>query len=789
MSILNPQFQALIYGDRSAFAFIPESNTNIDITPIAVTAFLSNAAEKGYTFTNADILFNLSPDGFIQFKEEFTTLINSFQKEGMILRKSFGESTELTPYTDEDWRAILAQYSITYGWADFYKSRFSQDPVAVLGAYVGSMPKHIVELSTNTKEVTIWRSTQIRNFIRNILESKSVLRTQQIQVLKTCNTAALANIAGDSHITIKETLASVANLLIHTTLTKPILKSSTDVLRFITTNYVAEPIEGQITKVALKTAKMKIPTSVRKFLLTNLELLARDRGEKYLTEDMFQYSAFWKRIDKYLRFTKVRIMRKRYPMYTDAIDLLYEDDRSWTFNGRYSAAKESLDYASAIVIAAEKPGFLLRNLLEFMRMKTGTPMPVKEKIGATRVLRNPMTEALGENTFKDPNTKVVKTNAFAFIQSDQFKQILRDKGNPKLLFQMFEMLNDAAIYLPTTTRMIQGIEVHYSTPLPGVDKQLGKYVLRQIVAGLTSKLNPRNENLGKVYFPNLGYKIQYSGRKSTELSLSGSFLPPGTELSIADLYNESDKLQPILRLGIMWRGKGQHTSVDLDHSVLADNHAVFYGSPQYKGRKTGNICITSSGDITTSSKQKFSVELVDIDILECFNNNIEEIIQSVVVYSGRTNIGDYEAYFFFSVIDASERLVGNRVTMSLDKADYAIQIDPENKTCTGAQLGVRINVKKGIIEVLNIPIDTTGRGSSVITNKNRFQDALDSFVDDRMPLTTALEIAVSPTQRVHTPEEADTIISTESRDELGITDEVTLLHPGRDMETIQTMLF
>ena len=108
---------------------------------------------------------------------------------------------------------------------------------------------------------------------------------------------------------------------------------------------------------------------------------------------------------------------------------------------------------------------------------------------------------------------------------------------------------------------------------------------------------------------------------------------------------------------------------------------------------------------------------------------------------------------------------------------------------SGAQLGVRINVKKGIIKVLNIPVATTGQGSSVITDKSRFQDALNSFVDDRMPLTTALEIAVSPTQRVHTPEEADTIISTENRDELGITDEVTLLHPGRDMETIQTMLF
>jgi len=42
---------------------------------------------------------------------------------------------------------------------------------------------------------------------------------------------------------------------------------------------------------------------------------------------------------------------------------------------------------------------------------------------------------------------------------------------------------------------------------------------------------------------------------------------------------------------------------------------------------------------------------------------------------------------------------------------------------------------------------------------------------------------------VRTPEEADTIIAIESRDELGISDEVTLLHPGRDMEKIQTMLF
>ena len=793
MATLTPVFQSLVMGDRSAFPFAPYSGPAMDSTAPTpkVAAFMANLLQSGYAFTNADFLFALSADDLDEFEAQFTAAATSFVKEGFIFRKTFGESEQLTDYTEEEWLAILAQYSITYGWADEYEAQFFNiSPVKVLDDYLGSVPTEAIDVSKHgTKLLTILFEGDVRNMIDDILESKSVLRRHQIRIVQEAPSEYVATSLTQTRVPIKETLVWAANLVIDQVMLRPILQSSTDILRFVVTNYVEEPIVGQLSKQALRPMKMHIPTRVRKFLLNNLELLGEAKGAKYLTEDMFLYSDFWKRLAKYLQFAKMSTTHRRYPEYGKAIDLLYEDDRSWTFNGRYSAAKTELDYSEAFIVAAERPGFLLRNLLEFMRMKKGTIIPRKVTASTLQVRRNPMQEMLSTSPDKHISNNVIKYDAFALIQSDTFGDVLAENANPKLLWQTLELLQDESIYLPYTSRTVQGVEVQYDGPMPGVDLQLGKHVRLTIKRLLREKLQARNSKLGKVYLDeNLErFKLQYSGRGDTGINMSGQALVSGTELSISGLLGNSVAANPIIRLGVMWRSKeGGPRSVDLDHSLsVGARDVVYYGRPTMYDKK-GDVCITSSGDIVSCGDSTFSTELVDIDTNRCRASDIMEMVSSVIVYHGGYTLSQYECYFFVNVIDAADRITGQKMWIDLQLTDYAVAIDPDGIDKSGGQLGFRIDLTKGTLEVLNLPLKSDGYSSSIVNNAAAIAKLVNSR-PKRLNLLEVLSVAVASPQLVYDAENADTIVSQESFNDLS--SEARILHPGRDMESIQKLLF
>lgn len=793
---VNNTLQQLVFGDRNTFIFVSDKHDSDSENVNAKQAFkiLMSLNKLGYGISNPDIMFNWSKYELLDFVEQFNSLIESNTKDGFIFRKTFAESEALTAYTSEEWMAIFAQYAITYGWQDKYASETGKFAENVLNDYVGTLDFETQNELDNSKlkMFSIGTEADLFSIVKKIVESKTVLRSQQKETLKNTPVELLIRICRNSNITIKENLVLVMKLLSGKKLDFPLFKTSTDVLRFVVSSYAVNPIEGQINKTLLKGVKIHVPTSVRKQLLNNLELIGDERSSKFLCEDMFSYDSFWKILDKYLRYESSEKTRAKYPMYTGAIDLLYEDDRSWTFNGRISKAKEELDYLSAINVMKERPGFLLRNLINFIRMTTGAKLPTKEKTKLKLTVNNAFQNALTKTSSEKISGDVIIRGAESFLLSDEFERILNKNINTKLAWQLIEQLKDKKLFEEVYSKTVQGIEVSYTTPIPAVDKDFAKKIRKIILKAVKNKLKERNSGIDSIYIDgnSAGVKLQYSGRDSTEISYSGEFLTPGTELNLLDLIKEKEDIEdPLLRLGVMWRGK---KSTDLDHSVSFNNGSVcYYGHPMITGLG-GVIVAVSSGDVVTCGgvNSTFSGEMIDIDLLEVKNTGIKEFYNSFINYSGSTTIGELECYTLFSLIDKKDRLIkGNKMTVDLSKQDYAIRIDPDNIDKTGSYIGCSVDLEKNVIKVLSIPVKNSGgHYSNARTNYDSFKKAIGTAKVDGLTIGYAIK-KVFKGKLTEEPKDANVVISRTPRDDLDINEDVTLLHPGRNQEEINNLLF
>ena len=817
-SLIGPDLQLLIWGDRNTFAFDYPADESEKISAKSIAEFLHQLEKKNYIISNAQIMLNWSQAKFSAFKHQLFELLEQTTKSGMIFRKTFAESEALTAYTDEEWLAILAQYAVTYGWPAEYKTNFGETAETTLGQYAASLSDDVSELSHgNSKVFTISTATDLKKILRNIAESKTVLRAQQLKTLEAAPAPLLAQACCGADISVKETLVKIMKLTATVNMEHPLLKSSTDVLRFAVSAFAQQPLEGQIQKQQLKCTKLRIPSSMRRVLLKNLELIAQssetpEKGAQYLAEEMFNYEMFWRRLDKYLRYDNAEKTRKKYPLYTTAIDLLYESDRSWTFNGRYSAAKAERDYLKAIEIAAERPGFMLRNLIEFLRMTQGVKLPVKAKPKKKRpekIVNNPFQEALAQlkpnkaaKAATETNHNVVLKDASSFLSSERFIKALEKSLTPKLGWQLIELLKDPDCSAALYERVARGKWIKYETPIPGVNDELAKIAKNQISHVLQVQLHKKNRNNVVFIDENaMRYKLQYSGRASTELTFSGEFLSPGSELMLSDVMNNKHIEKPIVRLGVMWRAleDAEYYPADLDHNVSLNNRKdiyyglpqdVYYGEPQYIANN--KVLAVSSGDITRCSgpSGQFSVELVDLDVNGLRSAGIQSFYNSVINFNGHASLGQFETYFFFSIIDQANRVTASTtVHIDLAQADYAIRIDPDNIDNTGSYIGIQFDLENDLIKTLCIPVKTKHGGySNVKVQKPHFEHAISKF-KQQLTLGYALNKALPEACQAEQVSQADIVISRKSRSTLKLNDTQRLLHPGRDMEEICKMLF
>ncbi|MBW3021169.1 hypothetical protein KY334_07780, partial [Candidatus Woesearchaeota archaeon] len=467
-------------------------------------------------------------------------------------------------------------------------------------------------------------------------------------------------------------------------------------------------------------------------------------------------------------------------------DLIYNKDKSWTFNSRFETAKSNLDYKLAFEIACEKHGFLLRNLIQFLRMKVGVSIPIRD---LQNQKSNVMASFLSQKTTKSLEKKVRTDASDYFSDADGLLyQTLNEDLNLKLAWQMIEIINDDSIYNSMFERVVQGKKVKYKTPIPPVDEEFAIFVKDILLKLLKDKLSNRFN--GKIYIED-DVPVSYSGHKETSISYSGEFLTTGTKLKISELSKQGRA--DFLRMGVLWRHTNEkEVSVDLDlSSVFIENnnglfreHVIFYGDPEFEINR--NLIAVSSGDVTSCGGQDslFSSEFIDVDIELAKKNNILDFFNNVIVYDNKLCLGELETYFFFSFIDKEDRVMnGNEVTLDLNNADYAIRVDPDNVEKSKSQIGFYVDLNDDTIEIVNLSCKKGTFGDNSINMLYEFNELLRNR---RKPLMIKSMLS-SVYDVTNNPFDADLIIS--RKDNVNSNLKTLCYHPSRDFEKINQLLF
>jgi len=727
--------------------FAATSTVFIEATPGYITpnyevaSLLIKLTTNGYVVDNVKDFFNMSIDTFTTVEKQLFPILKSLSVDAYKLRDSFGSNTSLEDYSPSDWIAILASYAITYDWEDTFKAMFSANP----GNFVLDPSEYAqaagFPLPSNPKHITVVHN--VNPLIADIMSSKIPLRVQQILLLQAAPLEALQQTVVYS---IKSTEALVNNI-IYSHGVMPNILSVDALMRFILANgqqgSTGKDYSAQILKPQLKAFRFHLPTRLKKFIWQWLEDHAVE-GDKAVVEEMLNYEDWWKRCLHHAHWCSEDKFAKRYPNMVYVFYLFY-GDHSWTFNSRYSRALQVRDYATAIEVASEKPGLLLRNLVMFCRYTEGAEIPIK---GDSK----PSTLFLNED--------LILSSAEYWLK-EEFTNFLAFKSPTiKLLWQAVEELTRPQYEEPIYERIVRGQTINYSTPIPAINVKLRDYVVNCIKQHIANLKYEANKSLGKVYLdPKLAnLAIQYSGAESTSLSRSGNFLTPGSSVDIpADAE--------FIRLGVAWTAdpNGDGADIDLSTAIISRNAPVeecYYGSPEW-----GNpLAVVSSGDITYSKPNIYSAEFIDIDIAKAKENGMESFLSSLHVYSGNP-MPNYDTNLFMSFISADQRVLPrNEVTIDLAKQDYAIKLTENFTSFIGAYLN----------------IDTMKCQFLCLGNKNdpqykNIRDSYDDFakfianIPKRLTFLEIAKTSIDPSQLVSTVIEADTSIGVSEADSINVT--------------------
>jgi hypothetical protein len=721
--------------------------------------------------------------------EQIELIRSTMQLDGFIFRPKFANEVALTDYTDEDWEAMYAQYSLTYKWEDDYKAFFGSNPKEVLDNYFATAAEPVIDATkvnnSEDNKFNVKDTTYYKKILSDIAQSKTVLRDQQLKIIELMPIHVIVEVFSTVDIAIKETEIQFMRRLIEDK-TSFSFTEPDQIVRFVVAIFRnnGEPLVGQINKTDLKDVKVKIPTSIKKKILSDIN----DMSKTYTLKKMHKYKNFWKRLFKQLAWTSKDKMEKRYPNAMKIKQLLFENDYIKA-NTKLEMYRSQGNLEDALKEEMKNPGQMIRNLLFYLRYEQGDLFAKKDK--------NTSSDFKVENYFT--STNISKTNHIIHkdvknvLESLDFYETLK-KVNTKLLWQMLTLFKEKKFKESVTKRKVNGVYIQYSIPLPALKDNLVKIAKKKIKNAIKEIKRKENEALGKVYIDEKAkkYAIQFSGRTDTSMSMSGEYLPSGSIIDMNDILSEKDLDNKMLRIGIAWRGD---KSCDIDLSMNVKGYgAVYYGKPAF-GTDKGLIAI-SSGDITSCGNKLFSTEFIDVDIKKFMDAGYTEMFNSAIMFSGNT-FNNYEIYWFMSVIDKKDRVIaGNKVKINIDEMDYAVQILEQEKGMLG--LKFIFSDKKKECEILNIP----AKGITNGMNAKRSEEILEKVLAER-PKTLTLEkgvkLAINSQQIVDNIEFADIVISTEEQRDIIIYDsldesknvkvEQTWYHPGRDIKDIQDILY
>lgn len=790
------KLQQLVYGDRGVFLFIPKSKQkNQYILGVKV---LHKLALDGYKIEDSKLLL-AHPQ---EFMEQFMALTESSTKEGVILRKSFGSTQELDSYTKEEWMAILAMYSISYGWSEQYKELVGENPSDITKEYLSDKSfSQKFTLPTATKVIKVWGISEIKELIGDIICSKMPLREQQEQTLVAFGEtykeelATVANELSDK-IVMKEILVLIMKLTKGSKTPLFVFKTIKDILRFIALNFAITPIKGQVTNRKLTYNNYRFKTSDKKIIKFQIDALVRRKGFKATLADMFPNERFWRRISNLLSYQSKEKERRKYPNYYGLIDVLHDKsyDRSWTYNSQLTRSLQEYRYDDAIELATQRAGIFFRQLILFIKMKKGLKIPRKisnfKYIDNANIEKDRLKEQLDQifhNRVEKSNIKYIERDAYAFFKSKKFDAFLEKELNPKLGYQVLEEIKKGEHLVPIINREVQNTPVNYIVPIPPLDIDMTNFVVNKIKRKIDSKKYKINKKLGKVYIDSeICIPIQFSGRNEKSIVFSGIFLPQFSKISIDSLRGGVNRKRNIMRVGVMWKSLSENDIyIDLDHSLFIDDRVCWYAEPIYYS-KSNKIIAISSGDLTfcpSRSSNQFSTELIDIDLEEAVANGNRVITNLVNNYKGR-GLDKAEIYFFVSFISKEDRVQkGQKIKIELDKVEYAFKLP---KTKQNGCFGISLSLKNMQLTVLN---NTISKKIDDYTNILNFESEYNELMKKSENAPSLAKKLVNVVDITDNVSEADLLIAYDIQKFDNLKDEVIFLNPLKNLERVNELLF
>jgi hypothetical protein len=789
---MTQKLKELIYNERGLILTDIVLNSTKQNNPILISKFLFNLNNLGYSLVNIDSITNLTELQLQELETQVLGFLSSISKEGFLFRSSFASSDMLSDYSDEDWLAIFAQYSLTYDWENTFIEASSFNPKDYLFDYLKSNPP--VKLKSNLKSIYLSFNSNdtIENLLSSIVESKIVLRPSQIDIINNCPIDFIPPLL-KKNIVINETEVYLIQRLISDDIYSIENLSLDQIVKLTVLNYSSSKYsyideitqDTQINKFLLKNINIKYPTKIKKLFTRMINL---HTNVPLAIDSMNKYYGFWKKIFTALRWESDSKAKVKFPFFFELKKYLYINDRSNFLHHKVEASKYEGDYLSAINYLSDNPGLLLRNLFEYIRYSTGTT--IAHKLIDSSSFDN---DCLSSNdTLKNISSNIstrsiiVKTDASSFFYSSKFKNILSN-SNPKLLFQILALFDDDSLFTSRTSRLVQNTPVQYSSdrPLPALDLNMTNIVKKKIKKALKKIKNKDNLYLGSVFIDKdlKNHNIEFSGR-SASLSLSGEYLSPGSKIPISSLLS-NDKL---LRIGIAWKGV---ESCDIDHALHIldskdksfNDRIVDFTNPTLSCND--DIIATSSGDVTFNDNNKFSTELIDIDISLARIHGIEKLLSLAIQYSGKS-FSNYDVLWFFNVIDKKDRVIdSSNIFLNLDQMDYAIQVNKNSKNLLGFELDLINNE----ITVLNQVINNSNNDGTTVSS---IQGNLVDSLNNKPKLTSiykALKTSISKDQIVSSKSNADVIISSSKPLDSNRKNGVIYLSPSKDLEIINNIVF
>lgn len=686
---------------------------------------------------------------------------------GFIFRPAFASDVEFNEYTEEDWMAIFAQWSVTFGWTHIYEVCTDDNPKDVLSDYFASREFDSIDpLITEEKRPVVKTKKYLLELTKLLIGSKAVLTDHQKNILVNMPTKVLKKAYEDTIIPIRETRTFVVSRMLEKDSSFNPFRSISDIVPILIENYAVkgtyEDTEVMLNKTILAKVKVKLPTSMKRKVITTL--ISGYKNE-YGIAELKKYQDFFKKLLRQVAISNsLEKTISQYPEFKNVLGLVYSKIK--TNRTAIEAYRKKGLLEEAFLLEMRNPGSMVRNILFYLRNEVGDTYPTKESTKKNDGFMNPIyvdrktldthiaTVGMGN---MDGKKVRVKTDISHIIETDDFFNVLLS-ANPKLLIQLKSLLNTTKYHKEQESKTVNKNNIYYEVSIPALKMSWVEKVIALVDKAYMEIKVQNNINLGKVYISDYfkDIKVNFSGRLDVSTNTSGKFLPLGSKVKIENMFGDD----VLIRYGVSWKSpeNNKHLSICIDPSLHIKNGnfkntIVNWQAPELFHKD--KIVVSSSGDITDCTFEEWSTELMDIDVNQLREVGSTDMYTAVINYHApQGNLAEVDTHIFVNVINRKDRVISGRtVKVPLDEMDYSYQITEDSQ----AQVGLRFDLENSTVQVLKTSIENIYGSSTGSTLQKQFEEGIENMPE--YPTTyDSLMKAISPSQIVTTKDEADTVI-------------------------------